>query len=50
MNYQKLKYIHFDKCSRIEYKLKLYALLDLIFNKNTNEIMALEKECRLGGM
>ena len=34
----------FDKCSRVEYKLKLYALLDLIFNKNLNEIMALEKE------
>ena len=34
----------FDKCSRIEYKLKLYALLDLIFNKNINEIMSLEKE------
>lgn len=34
----------FDKCSRVEYKLKLYALLDLIFNKNINEIMALEKE------
>lgn len=34
----------FDKCSRIEYKLKLYALLDLIFNKNISEIMSLEKE------
>ncbi len=34
----------FDKCSRVEYKLKLYALLDLIFNKNINEIMALERE------
>lgn len=34
----------FDKCSRIEYKLKLHALLDLIFNKNTEEIMALENE------
>lgn len=34
----------FDKCSRVEYKLKLYALLDLIFNKNISEIMSLEKE------
>lgn len=33
-----------DKCSRVEYKLKLYALLDLIFNKNINEIMSLENE------
>lgn len=34
----------FDKCSKIEYKLKIYALLDLIFNKNIEEIMSLEKE------
>lgn len=34
----------FDKCSRVEYKLKLYALLDLIFNKNISEIMSLESE------
>lgn len=34
----------FDKCSKVEYKLKLYALLDLIFNKNINEIMSLENE------
>lgn len=37
----------FDKCSKVEYKLKLYALLDLIFNKNINEIMALENELDL---
>ena len=37
----------FDKCSKVEYKLKLYALLDLIFNKNINEIMALENESDL---
>ena len=32
---------------KVEYKLKLYALLDLIFNKNINEIMALENELDL---
>lgn len=34
----------FDKCSEIEYKIKLPSLLDLIFNKNISEIAALEKE------
>ena len=28
----------------LEYGLKLYALLDLIFNKNMDEIMSLENE------
>lgn len=34
----------FDKCSEIEYKIKLPSLLDLIFNKNVSEIIAFEKE------
>ncbi|MGN1152962.1 MAG: hypothetical protein ACI4S3_02955 [Candidatus Gastranaerophilaceae bacterium] len=34
----------FDKCSDIEYKIKLPSLLDLIFNKNLPEILSLEKE------
>lgn len=33
-----------DKCSDIEYKIKLQSLLDLIFNKNLPEILSLEKE------
>ena len=35
-----------DKCSDIEYKIKLPSLLDLIFNKNLQEILKLEDELK----
>ncbi len=41
---QGLLYDFFDKCSQIEYAVKLSPILDFIFNRNLEEIFYLRKE------